>query len=511
MRQTDALIASIFIASGATAQEPLSAIDWLDAPVSVSVAAPRVVPLDDMAVSDGVDTPEVAVMPLGSARSDSVGLLPANVTGLPVSLWQASTERAVTAQFARLAPEPLPAIQALYYTLLLAEAEAPADAGAGAGFLKARLAALERFGAVDPALALIERAGPATPALFDRWLDLALLVGTEDTPCKALADNPSLSQRYGARIFCTARAGDWQTAALLYETALALDLLSATEGDLLAQFLDPDMVENSHALAPASDMTPLLFRLYESVGEPLPTQGLPRAYAMADLRPSSGWKARIDAAERLTRTGALPPNRLLGLYTERSPAASGGVWARVAAMQAFDAALTNGQPDAIATALSEVWRLMREQRLSVSFAELYGKDLTSLDGLPGPARALALRISLLSPEYETAAQGANPDDPAEAFLAGLARGAPPEYLADTPLKQAVARAFAATGPARTHAGMLEGDKLGQAILTAALQLDQAGPRGFDDISNSLATLRAVGLEDTARRAALQLLILERGT
>ncbi|MHA7827338.1 MAG: hypothetical protein ACX93P_07220 [Roseovarius sp.] len=510
MRQTDALIASIFIASGAAAQEPLSAIEWLDAPVSVTVAAPRVMPLDDMSVSDGVDTPQVAVMPLGSARSDSVGLLPSDVTGLPVSLWQASTERAVTAKFARLSPEPLPAIQALYYTLLLAEAEAPADAGAGADFLKVRLTALESFGAVDPALALIERAGPATPALFDRWLDLSLLAGTENAACKALADTPALSQRYDARIFCMARSGDWQTAALIYETALALDLLSATEADLLAQFLDPEMVGESHALAPPSDMTPLLFRLYEAIGEPLPTQGLPRAFAMADLRPSSGWKARIEAAERLTRTGALPPNRLLGLYTERSPAASGGVWDRVAAIQAFDQALSRGRRDAIADTLPDVWRKMREQRLSVSFAELYGKDLAAISGLPAPARGLALRIALLSPDYETAAQGANPDDLAEAFLAGLARGAPPADLADTPLKEAIARAFEASGPARAHAGMLDSGKLGQAILTAALQLDEAGPRGFDDISKSLATLRAVGLEDTARRAGLQLLILERG-
>ena len=509
MRRIDALIAAFLIAPAAAAQQPLSAIDWLDGAASVSVAGPRVEPLGLPPQASGVDTPTVSVMALDAARSDSVGLLPATVTGLPVTLWQASSEAAIVALLERLSPEPLPAIQALYYTLLLAEAEPPGDAGSDGLFLKARVAALQTYGATDPALALIERAGPATPALFDTWLDLALLAGTETEACAALAERPALTNDYGARVFCIAQTGDWQTAALIYETSVGLGLLSATQEALLAQFLDPEMVEASLALAPTSGITPLIFRLYEAVGQPLPTQGLPRAYASADLRPSAGLKARLEAAERLAHTGALPPNRLLGLYTERAPAASGGVWDRARIIQTFDQAMTRENPGPIADILPDAWQAMRDQGLAVAFAELYGAALAGIE-LPPRAQALAFRIGLLSSGYESIASAARPLDDTETFLAGLARGAPPADLADTALKQAISRAFAAGSASPDHTSLLEGGKLGQAILSAGLQLDRAGLRGFDDITSALSTLRALGLEETARRAALELLILESG-
>jgi hypothetical protein len=46
---------------------------------------------------------------------------------------------------------------------------------------------------------------------------------------------------------------------------------------------------------------------------------------------------RLESADRGRRTadraGTIPPNVILGLYTEREPAASGGVWDRVEAFQ----------------------------------------------------------------------------------------------------------------------------------------------------------------------------------
>jgi len=506
LRQTKALTLIFLIAPlGTAAQEPLSAIDWLDAPVSVSVAAPRSVSPNEAPISQGVTTPDVAVMPLGAQRSDSVGLLPSATTGLPPDLWLASTTATLKAQLSAMPDHALPASQALYYTLLLAEAEPPADAGADTAFLIARLNALRSYGAIDPALALLDRAGPATPTLFDDWLDLALLAGVEDAPCAALAKRPALTDRYSARIYCTARAGDWQTAALTFETAQGLGLLSALEADLLAQFLDPEIIDTGPDLAPTARMTPLIFRLYEAMGRPMPTGSLPRAYGMADLRPTAGWKARIEAAERLAQTGALPPNRLLGLYTERTPAASGGVWDRAKAIQRFDTALSSARPERIAATLPEAWRAMRAQGLQIVFAELFGRQVLDHTLPDGPAADLALRIALLSPDYERAAPKAAATQP---FLAGLAQGNPEAKLARTDMQQAIANAFTASGPSADHAGLLNTGKLGQAILSAALQLDTAGPRGYAEITSALSTLRAVGLEDTARRAALQLLLLD---
>jgi hypothetical protein len=450
--------------------------------------------------------PDVAVMPLGDTVPDAVGLLAQSTTGLPPSLWENSRASRVVTRLNRLPDHPLPATQALYYTLLLAEAEPPSDITEGAPLLKARVEALRRFGAVAPAFALLERAGPKRKEVFDQWLDLALLNGAEDAPCRALSQDPSLSKDYAARIFCTARAGDWTTAALIYDTAQALGVLPATQSGLLAQFLDPEAMEGSMNLAPPTDMSPLTFRLYEAVGRPMPTRNLPRAFAMADLRGTSGWKAELEAAERLAATGALPANLLLGLYTERKPAASGGIWDRVEALQNFDRALTREAPGDIATSLPKAWRAMQMRGLAVPFATLFGEKLADIP-LSGAARDLALRIALLSPGYEIAARNSPANSPL-AFHAGLAQGTPDAGLAKTPEERAIAQAFAAREPAARDTALLDAGKLGETILAAATRLDRTGPAETDDLTDALATLRAVGLEDTARRAALQRLLLD---
>jgi len=502
LTRTSAILALLLAPASGYAQEPLSAIDWLKEPPAVTVAQPLLRPLADR--PGGVRVPEVTVTPLATARPDSAGLLPASTTGLPRDLWAASDSDRLIGQLSQLPARPLPAVQALYYTLLLAEADPPADAGADSRFLRARLDTLRRFGAVDAALALVERAGPATPALFDTWLELALLKGDEGAPCAALARAPDLSDSYAARVFCTARAGDWPTAALIFDTARSLDVLSPHEGALLAGFLDPETAPATD-LPPPRRMTPLLFRLYEAVGQPLPTGNLPREYAVADLRGTMGWKAEIAAAERLARTGALPANRLLGLYTERAPAASGGVWTRARAIQDFDAAVTEGAPRAVADELPGAWNAMTEAGLGIVFATLYGGRLARLD-MPDHTD-LVQGIALLSPDYKSAAHGFEGKTRRARFLIGLARGAPDPALADTPAERAIAGAFADTGPPPAHAGPLARGQLGETILSAAAGLHGARAGRARDTQAALATLRLVGLDDVARRAALQTLLL----
>lgn len=482
--------------------QPLSAIGWLNETSRVPVARPVVPPSPEAPVAQGVTLPEVTVMPLGGTRRDAVGLLPPDVTGLPVSLWIASREADLETLWERTTAEPMPAVQALYYTLLLAEAEPPS--GDDGAFLATRVRALMRFGAIEPAHAMLERAGPDTSELFPLWFDLSLLTGDEAKPCEALNKNPALMKSYAAQIFCHARAGDWSTAALLFDSAAPLGLLSKIEAHLLAQYLDPEMVDDSTTLAPPSSPDPLIFSLYEAAGAPLPTRSLPRLFATADLRNTAGWKAEIEAAERLTRTGALTENRLLGLYTDRRPAASGGIWDRVSAVQKFDAALTNGSAEEISATLPSVWAHMGRVGLQVPFAQLYGQSLARRD-LTGQTAELAWRIRLLSSAYESAAK--TPPEGADRFLAALALGTPTSDLATTQLEQSIAEAFASTGAAHRHEAHLREGKLGEAILRAAILLDRSGPEDYDEIRDALATLRAVGLEDTARRAALQRLIL----
>ena len=505
MRSTSALLLSLLWCGVATAQTPLSAIDWLTEmePATVAPAPPA---------AGTAARPDVTVTPLDAPRADAVGLLPTATTGLPGTLWSESRSATLTRYLDRLPARPLPAVQALYYTLLLAEADAPPGSADGAAFLRARLAALRRFGAVEPALALIERAGGATPALFDTWLDLALLDGREDPACDALAAAPHLSTDLRARIYCLARSGDWQTAALILHGAEAGGAIAEPDVTLLALYLEPDLIEEIASPAPPDAMTPLRFRLFEAIGAPLGTRALPRAFAMADLRGTAGWKAEIVAAERLAQTGALAATRLFGLYTAREPAASGGVWARVAAVQALDRALQSGTDEDLAKALPAAWEAARAVGLETVLAELFVERLLAAAPLPEPLATRAVEMGLLSPLYERAHELRAPFSARDRLLAGIAKGAPRAEDAVTRMHSAIAAGFAATAAAPEHQRLIAQGRLGEAILAAAALLDKGTERAAPSaVRAAIATLRAAGLEDTARRAALQILILGPGT
>ena len=506
MRFSNVLLALLLWPGTAVAQAPLSAIDWLDEMGTVTVARPGPDVPDTVGTAD---RPDVTMTPLGEARADATGLLPGATTGLPRDLWGVSTTAALLRYFERLPERPLPAMQALYYTLLLAEADPPPDSTASAPFLRARLAALRHFGAVEPALALVERAGGAQPALFDAWFDLALLDGREERACAALAAAPHLSGDIRARIYCLARAGDWPTAALILNGAEASGTIAEPDATLLALHLEPGLIDDISAPVPPSHMTPLRFRLFESIGAPLGTRDLPRAYAMADLRGTAGWKAEIVAAERLAQTGALAATRLFGLYTARKPAASGGVWERVAAVQALDRALApEAGPEALTSALPVAWEGAKAIGLETVLSEIFADPLLARAPLPAPIAALAAEMVLLSPLYARAGELRAPATAQERFLAGTAAGRPNEADAGTRMQAAIAAGFAAKAAAPGHRRLIADDRLGEAILAAAALLDE----GNDGVAPSavkaaLATLRAAGLEDTARRAALQIVLL----
>jgi hypothetical protein len=494
---------------------PLSAIDWLSQSVQTPITAAA--PLEPMSpaeppVANSAATPDVTVSPLDSGSPDGVGLLPPSVTGLPRTLWSASDEDTLTTLVQAERVESLPAVQELIITLMLAEADAPVGAGAEGRLFLARVDKLLELGALDPAQSLLEAAGPDTPALFRRWFDVALLIGTEDTACQVLRDKPDVSPTYPARIFCLARGGEWESAALILNTGRALGDISDDEDALLSRFLDPTEYEGEPPLPAPTRPSPLVFRMREAIGEGLPTSTLPRAFAQADLRSTTGWKSQIEAAERLARNGAVDDNILKSVYMARTPAASGGVWDRVAAFQQFDAAITARDAAAVARTLPAVWSAMQTARTEVPFARLYAKDLIAL-ALNDAAAALAFRIALVSNDYEAAALSYRPADSDGRFLQALARGDLSEQPAGPgdPKRAAVAAAFGGAAVPASIAAQISDGKLGEALLRAISLFNQGLAGDPGSITEALSVFRSVGLEDQARRAALQYLLLERQT
>jgi hypothetical protein len=504
MRTRLALLA-VLLPTGLAAQEPLSVIEWLSTPVPPALAG--LPSAGEPPVARTALQPDVSVAAIDAAQRP-VGLVPGATTGLPVTLWQGSDPETATRLLRDAQVSRSPAMQALLYTLLLTEALPPSSAEEAENLLLAHVDRLLLLGAVDPAQALIEEAGATqSPARFARWFDTTLLTGDEERSCAVLNGAPQLSPDYAARIFCRMRGADYSAAALQFDGARALDLLEPAQVELLDRFLHPDLYEDAPPLPGPTAPDPLTFRLHESIGEPLPTTTLPRAFAHADLRDLAGWKAQLEAAERLARTRALSPNQLLGLYDARLPAASGGIWDRVAALQLFETALETGSGQAVSKTLPSAWQAMRAAHLEVAFADLFAPALAAQRDLDRPSQELAWRIGLLSDGYQAIADEGPSALPEGAFLAALAQGrAGP---ASDPLEEALAEAFAAPATAddALQARVAELG-LGQVLLEAIAGFHAGAHGDLGALARSLQQLRALGFEDTARRAALQLVLLE---
>lgn len=499
-----------FDAAGAFAEgaDPLSAIDWLSQSLRAPPAAGAGLeepPVD----ASGALPSEVVTTPLDRPSADAVGLVAPATSGLPADLWGPGSAVEIAQAIARARTDGLPVLRQLLMKLLLAEARAPADAGSGGLLLQGRIDKLLQLGALEQAGALIALARPLSPELFRRAFDIALLTGDEERACREMLASPGLAPTLPARVFCLARGGKWDAAALTLQSARALGEVGPAQAALLERFLDPDADDEARMLPPPNPVTPLDWKIHDGIGETLPTGMLPLAFAHADLDPSAGWKARIEAAERLTRAGVLPANVLLGFYTEREAAASGGVWDRVAAFREFDAAIEAGDPAAVARALAPVWARMQEAELEVPFATLYGDALDPLP-LTGEAARIAFQIGLLSPQYQEFARTHPAPDDEMAFLAAIALGKPPGDLsARSSLAQAIAAAFAAPAPAAAGDALIAQKRLGEAILLAMDEIAGGAEGDLVRVSQGLSLLLELGLGDVARRTALELVLLER--
>ncbi len=517
---------------------PLSAIDWLSRSVKENPpgaqTTPPVLPLpiivptteppnnavnalpgpggSDAATTTGIEPSKIEVSPLQAIRKDTVGLLPASVTGLPQDFWGDSNIQTIITLISKQPTDSLPEVLSLLYTILLAEVDAPKSTGPGSQLLLARTDKLLDMGALDQAQALLERAGPTEAQIFRRWFDVSLLTGHEDHACTAMRAAPGFAPTLEAQVFCLARGGDWNAAAVTLATGETLGFIKKPDADLMTRFLDPGMFEGAPDLPMPKPLTPLDFTMREAIGQPRPSGALPLAFLNADLAHNGPWRAQLEAAERLVRSQALPPKRLIELYTERKPAASGGIWKRAAAIQAFDVAMLSGDQGAVQKTLPAAYGAMQEVALEVPFALYYGARLAEIKFNAPISKAASdtlFTVALLSKGYETEARKVTPTTPKQAFVKGVAIGRLDGLKPLNPLETAIEAAFLQPMPNGPLFDLLQQGQLGEAILRAMLMLKNEAFADPGDIQTALATFRAVGLEGVARRVAIQLLLLER--
>ena len=499
------LLAAISGQALAAEQAPLSAIDWL----SDSIAMPTAPSVETPSAPDTVAPPSaISVMPLDRPVADKAGILSARMLGIEPGLWGRSSAgdlaRGITAlPDAGSAP---PSIRQFLHDLLVARLDPPIDAADDDSLYLARLDRLLEMGRLRSATLLIEAAGAPEPRRFRRAFDIALLTGTETEACKVIDVTPDISPTYPARIFCLARGGQWDVAAITLGNAEVLDILSPEEDQLLLHFLDPELFEGEPLPPPPRLPSPLLFRLYEAVGERLPTDAYPVAFATADLSDTVGWRTRLRAAERLAAVDAIPFERLLSVYTERGPAASGGIWERVKAVQALLEAVESGRTDSLTEALPEAWRAAGQGRYEAALARWIAPKLAGLT-LDGQAGHVAFEITLLAGRSDLAAGFASATSQ-DRFLLALANGTGTAAPDADPLGRAVLRGLSALGPGDQFQALIDDGRKGEALLSALSVLMDGAAGNPDRAANALALLRTLGLERLARQTAVELLLKE---
>lgn len=517
----------------AFAQPPLAASDWLGQgatapPARESSAWRPGLPVPGDAVRPSVhDTrprprPEASPGPatIGVSRidgpdSDAAGLISADEAGLKVDFWAGTDLPEALTALAGPAPR-LPVLDQAYRRLLVAQIDPPARADGQEGrLILARADTLMAMGAPDEAAALLDAAGVMTAPLFARRMDAALLLGDERRVCSTVLGQPGLAPSLAERIYCLARDGDWPAARLALSGADLGGGIGSEMQPLLAAFLDDTQVDEGVHLTPPDPITPLAFRLMEAVGQPLPTSELPIAYAMSDLRPNSGWKPRIEAAERLARAGSLGPRQLRGIYSEQPPAASGGVWDRVGAIQRLEAALSQGTNDAVLTALGPADAAMRAGGLWAEFAQMFVAPLAAMmaddAGLDGAGSDFGSPAELI--ENLVLAGG---DRDARTMLArrSAPRSADRRWLFALALDGALpvdAMPMDEPGASLTQAFHVQvappAGPAGPAYLSALRDLDSGREGDLHRAAQGIAALRGLGHERLARDAVLQLLLM----
>ena len=287
------------------------------------------------------------------------------MAGLPADVWSNADADKIDRQIAQLPLGMLPTASDLLDRLLLAQAKSNDE------ILQIRLNRLQHAGKIPQALNVVQQAKIVDPQLFAIYFDLALLADGEGQACNLWAKDSSLSNAPDVSIFCRAILGEWDSAVVNYFARSSLGDLSALQTDLLRGFLDPELIDELNIPPPdMPNMTPLEFRLRDSVGHAIPTTGLSARFAFTDLQPAAGWLAQLAAAERLAIIGSIPPDQFAEIYTARVPAASGGVWDRVAAYQVLTTAASADKTNQVNAVLPPFWQISKQVGIAPVIARL---------------------------------------------------------------------------------------------------------------------------------------------
>ena len=298
---------------------PVADDETVTPPAPEATAAPQ--PLSESATQQSIPVPQdtgIQVDTLGVVEGPAVGLLDSSNGGLGEDMWSGSSRSTVEDLFVRV---PLassdPAMRALAKRIVLTKAAAPVAGSAKRALVTLRIERLLDAGLIEEAGALAAQASVANNPDFARvHADALLIANRADDVC-----GDKTTTRLGAgepfwlqlRTYCYVMSGDQAAAELTHAVIEAQGYTDKAFQTLL------DDVVNHTATPPGPIAHPTAMHIFllQQAGLPIPVTVAAamgtseNLLVMRDMRNSP--RLRLDAADRIVRTGALSITELRAL------------------------------------------------------------------------------------------------------------------------------------------------------------------------------------------------------
>ena len=255
---------------------------------------------------------------LGNVNLNSIGLISAENTTFPASLWNRSDESILAKKITEIPELKLASTNKIFKRLLILDTEPPINAignkNMGSMFLISRVDRLIEMGAIDEAETILDYIKNPNYDLLRRKIDVASITGRLQETCEKIQRHFNSSDILKFKIICMAREGDWNAAAILFSVGSTLKLFSSTEKKLLLNFLDPEINVEIEEEEIKANLSPINFYLFLSRGFIFNTKDLSPKYAYTLSTAGNKLVERIQSSEKLVKNFSMNSHHLFSLY-----------------------------------------------------------------------------------------------------------------------------------------------------------------------------------------------------
>ena len=472
----------------------------------------------------GKNTPAaVETAAVGAVGVGAAGTLSPEAAGLPKDAWRGADAQEAADQLGRLTPSDLHAANRLAVRLLSAALTPPSD---GAAVFDARVAALSRFGAAEAAAVIGETAGLEAAAKQPAWRAAALASGRDGALCQAVVDDQAEAGDLET-IYCRGLMGDAASALLSIQTLRTIGGVDPALLDLLEAVADPSYASFVEAPDDPSALSVVELASLRAASLPLPTgfaETAPLSMVGAALTEQAAPRERLSALERLEAAGTVETDALRAAFESAASAESGGVWGRVEVYRKTVAAAGGARVARAVEALRRADAEGREAQMARLLAPALAEAAVSGDAAArrllrlGGRLAAASRLmdAAVAPEERGLDRIAYP----EGRTAWSAPDAAPAAAKAARGDQASGRLLAALiafghpvpdpllypVPEQLSFMVAEG-RVAEIAFSALARLRPGSAVAPDQLHAALRELIAIGLDEEARRIALEAVLL----